>query len=98
MAPWRQGRLISFEITIKEHRRNKSSRTTSSLNSCDPLFILLTHTKVHTIYHQNSAYFRVRRLGKGMFPAGQGFDDWQNTSKLALQFLSHTQSAVKYRA
>ena len=33
-----------------------------------------------------------------MFPAGQGFDDWQNTSKLALQFLSHTQSAVKYRA
>lgn len=32
-----------------------------------------------------------------MFPAGQGFDDWQNTSKPALQFLNHTQSAVKYR-
>lgn len=89
-------RLTSFEITIKEHGRNTPSRATSGLNLWIS-FVLFTHTEVYIIYHHSLAHFRVRRPGKGMFPADQGSDDWPNTSKLALQLLNHTQSTVKYR-
>lgn len=75
-----------LEITIKEHRTNRLSRATSSMNLCDSFVFNYTQSVYYvSSYHHNSADFKVRRPGKGMFPAGQGFDDWQNTSKLALQ-------------
>lgn len=90
-----------WNVTIKDHRRKKIFQGHLSLNLRDSLvFILCIY--IQSVYyisssHHNSAYFKVRRLGKGMFPAGQGSDDWKTQASLHCSCLSHAQSAVKYR-
>lgn len=73
------------------YKRTQKKQISQSHFKFEPMWLfclsfICTYKSVYRIssYHQNSANFRVRRLGKETFPAGQGFDDWQNTSKLAL--------------